>query len=215
MTCQHCAANAPRHHDGAQWIHPLGGDDVVCGFQEDVGREGDWIQTWTGRQFWAREPRPEDFHILDIAAGMRNPRYSNQCILTETVGEHSVLMWREAMRRGYDARLRRAVLLHDCSEPYLIDVPRPIKRDLRDYLDIEDRIMRAAAVRFDFDWPMPAQVKELDNRILNDELAQNMAPPIAPWRQLDGGPLGITLGNWPPEIAFICFLHACAVERLI
>lgn len=222
MTCKLCADNRPREHRNGLWGHPrIAGEGVGievfdrCGFQEEVGREGDWIQTWTGRQFWAREPRPEDFHILDIAAGMRNPRYANQCILTETVGEHCVLMWREARRRGYDARRRRGALLHDGSEAILIDMPRPIKRDLADYTEIEDRIMRAMAARFDFDWPVAPEIKDLDNSILNDEVAQNMAPPPAPWRQLGGGPLGIILGHWSPEVTFIRFLHACAVERLI
>lgn len=219
MTCQLCAENAPREHNEILgWIHPLADSPVhpaLCGFQEQTGRCGDWIQTWTGRQFWARDPRPEDFHILDVAAGMRNPRYANQCIMTETVGEHCVLMWQVARARGYDARKRRGVLLHDLSEFALIDMPRPIKRDLPEYMAIEDRIMAAAAIRFDFDWPMPPQVKDLDNSILNDEFAQNLAPPPAPWRQLGGGPLGVTLGNWSPEVTFIRFLNAAAVERLI
>lgn len=224
MTCTLCANNHEREHRNGQWVHPVSVRELfqgprvvfrVCGFQEEIGRKGDWIQTWTGRQFWARETRPEDIHLLDIAAGMRNPRYSNQCVLTNTVGEHCVLMWSIACQRGYDARLRRAVLMHDASEAYLIDVPRPIKRDLSEYGEIEDHIMRAVAVRFDFDWPMRPEVKELDNRILNDEVAQNMAPPPAPWRQLAGGPLGISLFNWSPEVAFLRFLHACAVERMI
>jgi hypothetical protein len=217
QVCQLCADNAPREYRAGQWQHPLA-DGIAalrCGFQEQVGRAGDWMQTWSGRQFWARDCRPEDFHILDIAAGMRNPRYTNQCILTQTVGEHCVLLWRHAVAAGYPARLRRAVLLHDASEAYLVDLPRPIKRDLADYGEIEDRVMTAIAQRFAFDWPLPFEVKELDNRILNDEVAQNLAPPPAPWRQLAGGPLGVRIENWSPEVSFIRFLHACAVEGLI
>ena len=152
MTCKHCADNMPREHDEKLgWIHPCPPDGkyvdgwFVCGFQEETGRAGDWIQTWTGRQFWARDPRPEDLHILDIAAGMRNPRYASQSIGIETVGEHSVLMWTVARQRGYDARLRRGVLLHDASEFALIDMPRPIKRDLPEYMEIEHYAHRRAA----------------------------------------------------------------------
>jgi hypothetical protein len=219
MECLYCTNNAPREHNGKKWIHPdrTGAplNDADCGFQEEVGRKGDWIQTWRGAQFFALDPRPDDFHILDIAAGLRNARYSSQSIGIETVAEHSVLMWLVARKREYPARLRRAVLMHDASEAYLVDVPRPIKRDLANYTEIEERIMLAIAARFDFDWPMPAEVKELDNAILNDEFLQNMAPPPAPWRQLANAPLGVPIQCWPADQAFIRWLHAAAVEGLI
>jgi len=219
MTCKLCVENAPREKDksGTLWVHPqaIGTSGWVCGYQEETNRQGDWVQTWTGRQFWALDPRPEDFHILDIAAGMRNPRYSNQCILTETVGEHAVLMYLEARRRGFSARDRRTTLMHDGSEYILVDICRPIKRDMPDYTAIEGRIMHAMAARYDFDWPIPPHVKELDNRILNDEMAQNMGPPPAVWRQLADGPLNVTVRNWSPEVAMIRFLHACAIEGLV
>lgn len=220
MNCELCEANAPRRHDiGLGWVHEQGTGFNrridICGFQEPVTRVGDWIQTWTGRQFFALDPQPDDFHILDIAAGLRNARYSSQSLGIETVAEHSVLMWSVACRRKFDARQRRCVLLHDASEAYLVDVPRPIKRDLANYTEIEDRIMTAAAVRFGFDWPMPPEIKELDNAILNDEFAQNMAPPPAPWRQLGGGPLGVPIQCWPADLAMIRFLHACAIEGLV
>ena len=226
MQCKHCAFNNAREHRDGVWVHPVPNRDGPnywtdyerCGFQEIAGdRKGDWIQTWTGRQFFALDPRPDDFHILDIAAGLRNARYSSQSIGIETVAEHSVLMWQVAVARDYTSRLRRGALLHDMSEAYLVDVPRPIKRDLSNYTEIEDRIMRAAAgpLRFDFDWPVAPEVKELDNAILNDEFAQNMAPPPAPWRQLAGGPLGVRIECWPPDVAMLRFLNAAAIEGLI
>ena len=219
MTCKLCADNAPRKFTGKHWTHPhpsgLVAVEVACGFQEEVGRHGDWIQTWTGRQFFALNPMPQDFHILDIAAGLRNARYSSQSIGIETVAEHSVLMWQVASARNMAPRLRRGALMHDMSEAYLVDVPRPIKRDLSNYTDIEDGIMRAGAIRFDFDWPVPPEIKELDNAILNDEFAQNMAPPPAPWRQLAGGPLGVSIQCWPADMAMLRFLNAAAIEGLI
>jgi hypothetical protein len=221
MRCPHCVDNLPREFDRGRWVHwlPASADRLhelaECAFQEASGRKGDWIQTWTGRQFFACDPRPDDFHILDIAAGLRNARYSSQSIGIETVAEHSVLMWQVACARGYTPRQRRTALMHDMSESYLVDVPRPIKRDLANYTEIEDRIMTAGAVRFDFDWPITPEVKELDNAILNDEFAQNMAPPPAPVRMLAGGPLGVRIECWPGDVAMLRFLNAAAVEGLI
>lgn len=219
MTCKPCVDNMPRKFINGRWVHPFDGSiralDLDCLFQGDAPRKGDWIQTFTGRQFFALDPRPEDFHILDIAAGLRNARYSSQSIRVQTVLEHSSLMRREAHRRGYTLRQQRGVLLHDCSEAYFVDVPRPIKRDLANYLEIEDGIMRAASARFDFDWPMPPEVKELDNAILHDEMMQNMAAPPAAWRQLSGSPLGVTVNCWPSDRAMVEFLWDCAQVGVI
>lgn len=212
-TCKHCENNVSREFAEAAkaWRHPIGaGYFAWCGFQEGApARKGDWIQTFTGRQFWALDPQPADFHILDIAAGLRNARYSCQSLRVQTVLEHSVLMRREAERRGYSIKTQRGVLLHDASEAYLVDVPRPIKRDLTNYVEIEDGIMRTLAQRFDFDWPLDPLVKEIDTAIINDEMAQNMAPAPAAWRQPGPSPLGVTLPNWDGDRAMIEFLWDC------
>lgn len=218
MTCKLCAENRPREHKDGVWVHPfLAGDGPnywteyeTCGFQGDEARKGDWIQTFTGRKFFALDPRPDEVHILDIAAGLRNARYSCQSLGVETVAEHAVLIRQVAATRAYPLRLQRAALLHDASEAYFVDVPRPIKRDLSNYLEIEEGIMRAIAARFDFDWPMPPEVKELDNAILHDEMQQNMAPAPDKWRQLSGEALGVSIECWPPDRAFLMFLHHAA-----
>lgn len=217
IVCQFCQENFPREFRPVvgKWVHPTFvrsplhcSADVECAFQsDDPSRKGDWIQTFTGRQFYALDPRPDDIHILDIAAGLRNARYSSQSIGVETVAEHCVLMWQVAKTRGCDARARRAVLMHDASEAFLVDVPRPIKRDLANYVEIEDVIMRAIAARFDFDWPPPAIVKELDSAIIGDERDQIMAPPPRPWRQ-PGDPLGVKVECLAPDIAML-------IERII
>lgn len=176
---------------------------------------GDWIQTFTGRAFYPFDPRPEDFHILDIAAGMRNARYANQSVLTETIGEHSVHLWRRASDLRFTGRQRRAALLHDGSEAIIMDMLTPIKRRLPDYSAVEHGVMAALAARFDFDWPLDAMVKDIDNGILFDEVTQNMGPPPAPWEYRGGTALGVRIECWSPEVTFIRFLHACAIERLI
>ena len=213
--CQHCASNTPRRFCNGVWIHDRVGDRVVgvdlCGFQEGApARKGDWIQTFTGRQFYALDPRPEDFHILDVAAGLRNARYSCQSRRVQTVLEHSCLIRRELARQGAPVRVQRGGLLHDLSEAYLVNVPRPIKRDLSNYTEIEDGIMRAAGARFDFDWPVDPLVKAFDSAILHDEVAQNMGPPPAFCRQPAGALLGVAVECWQSDRAMVEFLYDCA-----
>ena len=164
---------------------------------------GDWIQTANGRQFWPMDPQPHEVHLDDIAHALSMLcRFGGHCLRFYSVAEHCVLMARAA-----DAPFKRWALLHDASEAYLVDVPRPIKPFLVGYDAAEAKIMRAVAVRFNLHLDMPEQVKRLDYAILTDERQQNMAPPPAAW-STDTEPLGIELQFWSPTQAYYEFLHA-------
>jgi hypothetical protein len=157
---------------------------------------GDWIQTAHGRQFWPIDPRPNEVHLDDIAHALSMLcRFGGHCLRFYSVAEHSVLMARAA-----PPEYRRWALLHDASEAYLVDVPRPIKPFLLGYDESEERIMRAVAVRFNLHLGLPDVVKYLDRAILMDEQLQNMAPAPVPW-STDTAPLGVTLQFWTPEQA--------------
>lgn len=159
-------------------------------------RKGDWMQLASGRQFWPLDPRPEEIFIEDIAAALSKLcRYGGHCLRFYSVAEHCVLMARVAL-----PELKLAALMHDASEAYLSDVIRPIKRHMTQYGAIEETLEKVIARRFDLTWPMPAEVKRLDNAIIGDEVAQNMAPPPVPWRERDA-PLGVTLQFWSPDEA--------------
>lgn len=172
-------------------------------------RVGDWIQTFSGKQVFPLDPTLNVYDLVDIAAALSKlTRYAGHCLRFYSVAEHCVLLLNAARERGItDARVLRAVLLHDASEAYHVDVPRPIKSALTNYVAIEGGLMIEVARTFGFDWPLPAIVKDLDTRILNDEMAQAMAPPPAPWRH-DGPPVGVTLKFWSPEQAEFEFASA-------
>ncbi len=43
-------------------------------------RKGEWIQTYTGKQFWPLDPRPEDIDIEDIAHALAlTCRFNGHC----------------------------------------------------------------------------------------------------------------------------------------
>lgn len=159
-------------------------------------RKGDWIQTATGRQFWPIDPRPEDIDLYDIAHALaRLCRYGGHCTQFYSVAEHSVLL---ASKVAPENRLW--ALLHDASEAYLVDVPRPLKPFLAGYREAEDRIMRAVCDHFGLVGEMPDEVKALDTRILTDERQQNMVAAPQPW-STDAEPIGVTVCCWEPHIA--------------
>ncbi len=164
-------------------------------------RKGDWMQTYTGRQFWPLDPRPEDIDIHDIAHALANLcRYNGHCTRFYSVAEHSVIV---AGRASPENKI--AALLHDAAEAYLCDLPRPVKRSVDGYAEAEERVERAIAEKFGVTYPWPPEVKDLDNRILHDEKAQLMRPAPAEWN-LPGAPLGVVVQGYAPKAAEAVFL---------
>lgn len=67
-----------------------------------MNRNGDWIQTYTGKKFYPLDPRPEDICIEDIAHALSNTcRYNGHsrtfyCVTPETLILTKNLTWVEA-----------------------------------------------------------------------------------------------------------------------
>ena len=59
-------------------------------------------------------------------------------------------------------------LLHDATEAYLVDLPRPLKQlpEFAAYREAERRLQRAVAVRFGLPPDQPASVTEADDTML-------------------------------------------------
>lgn len=175
--------------------------------QHKLARRGDFIQTFTGKQFWPLDPRADEVDIRDIAHALAMQcRYAGHCLRFYSVSEHSVLLARWLAAK-YGAAMGLAGLLHDATEAYLIDVPRPIKPALEGYKRIESDVYYAVAKRFNLPHEIPDEVHEADSRILLDERAQNMAPATYTGGWPDAEPLGVRLQFWSPDTADIHFMH--------
>jgi hypothetical protein len=177
-----------------------------------IERTGNWMQTYTGRQFWPLDPRPDDIDIIDIAAALSKLcRFGGHCRKFYSVAEHCVHIAGQAPHP-----LRFQALMHDAAEAYLVDVPRPIKHCLTEYLEIERRIEICIFQKFKIPYPIANEVKHLDNRMLLTECNKNMGLPPAPWGFPQGAgevePLDIDLQFWPPERAEHQFLAAFALH---
>ena len=173
-----------------------------------TGRIGDWIQTFTGKRFYPLDPREEDIDIRDIAHALSMQcRYAGHCLRFYSVAEHSVLLSRFLRPEG--RMLARWALLHDASEAYILDVPRPLKPFLTNYRGIEATIMDMVAKRFGLYSAMPSELKRADDRILADEVAQNLVP--LKWDYEPGPRLGVTLKFWTPAEAERAFLEQFAL----
>lgn len=161
-----------------------------------------WILTHTGRQFWPLAPRAEDVDIEDIAHALSMTcRYNGHCSEFYSVAQHSVLV---SLYCPDEHALWG--LMHDASEAYLPDVPRPVKPNLPGFKDTENRVMKAVCERFGLSPDEPKEVKEIDNRILWDEMVRLMGVKDAE-RVAHLGKLGVEIVPWTPAYAKMFFLE--------
>lgn len=131
-------------------------------------RLGDWMQTRSGLQYWPLDPRVEDVKLTDIAHALSNLcRYNGHCNGFYSVAEHSVLV-----SQVVPPEHALCGLLHDATEAYCADVPRPLKRNLVGYADIEHKNWLVVAAKFGLPVDMPESVHIADNAVLLAEKQQ-------------------------------------------
>lgn len=141
-------------------------------------RIGDYIQVNSGRQFYVLDPRAEDITIQDIAHSLANIcRFTGHGDRFYCVGEHSILCARVARKLGYSTLQQLFCLLHDGSESVVNDLARPVKQNIPQYKEVEDRIM--AVIWEVAGLPKPTAedyhiVKTIDNTLLINEMEQLM-----------------------------------------
>ena len=127
---------------------------------------GWWIETYTQKRFNPfLDGAVDQIDIVDIGHALANTcRFSGHCNRFYSVAQHSVLV-----SEFCDPENKLWGLLHDASEAYLGDIPSPIKRGLTDYQEMEKRVQKLIAEKFELVWPIPPQVKEIDLRALRTE----------------------------------------------
>lgn len=126
------------------------------------------IATFTGKFIEPLNPQWDDLDIIDIAHGLSNIcRYGGQSLEFYSVSQHSVYV-------SYNTDLGNELngLLHDGSEAYLGDVPRPIKHttQYQFYRDVEDVLQTMIFQKFgststEEEYETP-DIKYADNSIL-------------------------------------------------
>jgi hypothetical protein len=166
-------------------------------------RIGDWLQVRSGRQFWPLDPRADEIDIDDIAWALSHQcRFSGHVSKFYSVAEHCV-------RVSYLVPPEDALwaLLHDASEAYLIDLPKPLKAlpEFAGYRAAEDAVMAAVCERFGLPVEMPETVVRADYVHLCAE-ARDLMPELNSWWQRCAEPLPWTVEPWTAEEARARFL---------
>lgn len=158
---------------------------------------GDWMQTSTGGRFYPSDPRPGDIDGRDIAHSLSLIcRYAGHISRFYSVAEHCILMSHAVAPEN-----ALHALLHDATEAFISDVPKPVKNVLPGYVALEERIWYAIAVKFGVDLIVPEEVHQADKRILVNEIDVLM-PGHENWPNLAGlERLPVEVRAWSPARA--------------
>ena len=133
-----------------------------------------YITTYTGVHFELMDPQPESVRIEDIAHALSLICRGNGHVKTFwSVGQHCICCAKEAAARNLPDRLVLACLLHDASECYMSDIPRPFKRELPEYQAREDALLDMIYTKY-LGSPLSEveqrQLKEIDDAMLWHDL---------------------------------------------
>lgn len=179
-----------------------------------------WLQTYSGKAFVIADPTEDQICLEDIVHALSNQcRFAGHSQRFYSVAEHSIHVCnrvREVLEIGKsinhseldddDRKIVARALLHDASEAYLLDIPRPLKiqPEMGFYRQKHVDTMRLILEKFGLPIEKLDIIKQADNELLATEKEQVMGPSPGDWVPLPD-PLTITLGCWTPEKAYTIF----------
>lgn len=115
----------------------------------------------------------EQIHLDDLAhhlAKIQRFGGATPINLTYSVGEHCINLAQYLLRTGHKT-LAKMALLHDASEAYMSDIVSPIKRQLPDYMKLENTVQNIIYSKYLATIPQEDHsIYKLDRRILMDEV---------------------------------------------
>jgi hypothetical protein len=161
----------------------------------------DWSQTNSGKQFFPLKPDADAICIQDIAHALSNLcRFGGHVKEFYSVAQHSIIV-----ASLLPSELQLAGLLHDATEAYLVDVPRPLKIALPEYKAIEERLAKVIEAKYGVSFENPA-IKQADNIALMTEARDLLGPTPAQWG-VNIPPAAMTITPMSPRVARERFLH--------
>lgn len=136
---------------------PLAGKDALY--------TGSTIRTFTGQYVNVFDPKPETIVIEDIAHALSQTcRFGGHTYIPYSVAQHSI-----EVSKLLPEAMQLTGLMHDATEAYMCDLPRPIKRHFPEYKEVEERLMQVIADKFKLTYPFPAELKKADKVMLEKE----------------------------------------------
>lgn len=134
-----------------------------------------YINTHSGKRVDIENPEPESIDIEDIAHALSFIcRGCGNTNFFFPVARHCVYCAKEARARGLSDAVVLLCLLHDASEAYMMDIPKPIKENLLpEYVIYENRLLSCIYRKFLGRLPTDEEARQLeavDRTLLNYDL---------------------------------------------
>ena len=166
----------------------------------------DYIQLYGGDKFFLTHPTVDQIHATDIARSLAmQVRYLGHMKGRYSIAEHCCLMADYEWKRAQDIDMTLWALLHDATEAYMPDFPRPWKvlPQFEFVREAEAELMAVIAERFELKGRnVPDHVEALDRRILSDESEQVFPTgPVDNWGDRWKPGLGAKIMFWDVEVA--------------
>ena len=119
--------------------------------------------------------KEEDIYLEDIAHALSLLCRGNGHIkYFYSVAQHSLNCAKEAQNRGYSKDVVLSCLFHDASETYMSDLITPIKKQMKEYQVIEDKLLETIFQAFHIQLKNEEKNiwKEMDHLLLEAELKE-------------------------------------------
>jgi hypothetical protein len=166
---------------------------------ESLMKNFDFIGTLTNKKFHFLNPHADEVCIEDISHALSmNCRYSGHVKEFYSVAEHCCHIHDLVEAGGEDKDLCLSALMHDASEAYLCDIPRPIKPHLNNYFELEAKAEKVIQEKYGFA-PMNWLIKYYDIHICGDE-ARQLFLTSPDWAE-SFHKLGVIVQTWSPSKA--------------
>lgn len=135
-----------------------------------MNRIGDFVETYSGISFYPLDPRPSEVNLEDIAHSLSNIcRFGGHAKFFYSVAQHTINMYKYLLGKGYSEYFLKDAMFHDSPEAYMVDIPRPLKKYLQDYITKENEIQKVIYKKYGLKDHISDVVKEVDNMILSHE----------------------------------------------
>lgn len=140
-----------------------------------------WTMTYSGEHFDLINPQVEQVKLVDIAHALSlECRFAGHTRYFYSVAQHSLLGAYKMREDGLSDRLQLLFMLHDATETWYRDIPRPLKALLPEYVELEAKAEKVVWEAFCIEEPTEdewAIVKHYDNMMLSNEIPKLMPNP--------------------------------------
>ena len=145
---------------------------------ESISNAHGWIQTYSGNKFHILKPVISELSIKDIAHSQSLLcRFCGHSPFFFSVGSHALIgsYLIEKTQSGSNVRQYALdFLMHDSTESFIGDMVTPLKREMKRFQEVEEKLFKIIAKKYNLSYPMPKEVKEMDKFMFETEWAYLM-----------------------------------------